>query len=83
MQLLTRLANEGLLRIYGNTNVLARARVEELKVIDELKFSGYFLINWDIIQYSNSMGFMHIGRGSGANSIISYCLVLRTSVRSN
>jgi hypothetical protein len=22
----------------------------------------------------NSMGFMHIGRGSGANSIISYCL---------
>jgi DNA polymerase-3 subunit alpha/error-prone DNA polymerase len=39
-----------------------------------LKFSGYFLINWDIIQYSNSMGFMHIGRGSGANSIISYCL---------
>jgi DNA polymerase-3 subunit alpha/error-prone DNA polymerase len=43
MQLLTRLANEGLLRIYGNTNVLARARVEkELKVIDELKFSGYF-----------------------------------------
>jgi DNA polymerase III alpha subunit len=29
-----------------------RARVEkELKVIDELKFSGYFLINWDIIQY--------------------------------
>jgi DNA polymerase-3 subunit alpha/error-prone DNA polymerase len=73
MQLLTRLANEGLLRIYGNTNVLARARVEkELKVIDELKFSGYFLINWDIIQYS--MGFMHIGRGSGANSIISYCL---------
>jgi DNA polymerase III alpha subunit len=44
---------------------------KELKVIDELKFSGYFLINWDIIQYSNSMGFMHIGRGSGANSIIS------------
>jgi DNA polymerase-3 subunit alpha/error-prone DNA polymerase len=40
MQLLTRLANEGL--IYNN-NVLARARVEkELKVIDELKFSGYF-----------------------------------------
>jgi DNA polymerase-3 subunit alpha/error-prone DNA polymerase len=57
----------------ANTNVLARARVEkELKVIDELKFSGYFLINWDII-HSNSMGFMHIGRGSGANSIIS-CL---------
>jgi DNA polymerase-3 subunit alpha/error-prone DNA polymerase len=63
------LQNEGLLNIW-QYNVLARARVEkELKVIDELKFSGYFLINWDIIQYSN-MGFMHIGRGSGANSIV-------------
>jgi hypothetical protein len=31
MQLLTRLANEGLLRIYGNTNVLARARVERIE----------------------------------------------------
>jgi DNA polymerase III alpha subunit len=72
--IIIRLANEGLLRIYGNTNVLARARVEkELKVIDELKFSGYFLINWDIIQYSNSMGFMHIGRGSGAsNKLLSW-----------
>jgi DNA polymerase-3 subunit alpha/error-prone DNA polymerase len=29
MQLLTRLNKEGLLRIYGNTNVLARARVEK------------------------------------------------------
>jgi DNA polymerase-3 subunit alpha/error-prone DNA polymerase len=68
----------------ANTNVLARARVEkELKVIDELKFSGYFLINWDIIQYSNSMGFMHIGRGSGANSIISYCLGITNICPSN
>jgi hypothetical protein len=31
MQLLT-LANEGLIRIYGNTNVLARARVEKRKL---------------------------------------------------
>src|SRR5690606_2266417 len=46
----------------------------ELKVIDDLSFCGYFLITWDIVQYSNSMGFMHVGRGSGANSIVSYCL---------
>ena len=75
IQLLTSLANQGLIKKYGNNNPLARARVEkELKVIHELKFSGYFLITWDIIRYSNSMGFMHIGRGSGANSIVSYCL---------
>lgn len=75
IQLLTHLAHEGLAKVYGNDNLPARARMEkELKVISELKFSGYFLINWDIIRYSNSMGFMHIGRGSGANSIVSYCL---------
>ncbi|MNF40219.1 DNA polymerase III subunit alpha [compost metagenome] len=75
MQLLTRLAQEGLVRKYGNNNPQAKARIEkELKVIDQLDFSGYFLITWDIIQYSNSQGFLHIGRGSGANSIVSYCL---------
>ncbi|MNX68794.1 DNA polymerase III subunit alpha [compost metagenome] len=75
MRLLTRLAQEGLARKYGNNNPQAKARIEkELKVIDQLDFSGYFLITWDIIQYSNSQGFLHIGRGSGANSIVSYCL---------
>lgn len=73
--LLTTLAHEGLLWRYGENNGPAKARVEkELRVIDELQFSGYFLITWDIIRYSTSRGFMHIGRGSGANSIIAYCL---------
>jgi DNA-directed DNA polymerase III PolC len=75
MQLLTKLAYEGLFKKYGSDNPQALARVEkELKVIDQLEFSGYFLITWDIIQYSMSQGFLHIGRGSGANSIVSYCL---------
>jgi DNA-directed DNA polymerase III PolC len=75
MQLLTNLAHEGLSRKYGDHNPQAKARIEkELKVIDQLEFSGYFLITWDIIQYSISQGFLHVGRGSGANSIISYCL---------
>lgn len=74
-KLLTSLALQGLVRRYGSNNEAARLRVEkELKVIDELGFSGYFLITWDIVRYSNSMGFLHIGRGSGANSIIAYCL---------
>jgi DNA-directed DNA polymerase III PolC len=75
LALLTTLAYQGLLWRYGKEDILAKARVEkELKVIDQLQFSGYFLITWDIIRYSNSRGFMHIGRGSGANSIIAYCL---------
>ncbi|HEY0045393.1 MAG TPA: DNA polymerase III subunit alpha [Flavobacterium sp.] len=75
MKLLTELAYKGLPWRYGENNEAAIARTEkELKVIDDLGFSGYFLITWDIVNYSNSQGFMHIGRGSGANSIIAYCL---------
>ncbi len=75
LKLLTRLAYVGMEKRYGNCNEEAKKRVQkELKVIDELNFSGYFLMTWDIIRYSNSMGFMHVGRGSGANSIVSYCL---------
>ena len=73
--LLTRLAKIGLKWRYGTNNQEAIARMEkELKVIDQLEFSGYFLINFDIVRYSSSQGFLHIGRGSGANSIIAYCL---------
>ncbi|MGL6126568.1 DNA polymerase III subunit alpha, partial [Chryseobacterium artocarpi] len=75
VKLLKRLAYSGLEKRYGNDHEVARKRVEkELKVIDELNFCSYFLITWDIIRYSNSMGFIHVGRGSGANSIVSYCL---------
>lgn len=74
MRLLSSLAYHGLKTKYG-ADPQAKARVEkELKIIEELGFSAYFLITWDIIRYSNSLGFMHIGRGSGANSIVSYCL---------
>ena len=73
--LLATLAEQGLSWRYGIENTEAKARMmKELKVIDELEFSGYFLITWDIIRYSNSKGFLHIGRGSGANSIVAYCL---------
>ncbi|WP_121967057.1 DNA polymerase III subunit alpha [Myroides sp. N17-2] len=73
--LLTTLAKQGMEQIYGDDNLQAKERLaKELKVINDLNFAGYFLITWDIIKYSNSQGFMHIGRGSGANSIVGYCL---------
>lgn len=75
MKLLTGLAYAGVKKRYPENDKAALQRVEkELKVIDALGFSGYFLMTWDIVRYSNSLGFMHIGRGSGANSIIAYCL---------
>jgi DNA polymerase-3 subunit alpha len=74
-KLLSQLAYEGLSHRYPDNNRQAIERAEkELTVIHQLNFCGYFLITWDIIQYSKRMGFMHVGRGSGANSIIAYCL---------
>ena len=74
-ELLRKLSYEGLTKRYGENNLAAQKRIEkELAVIDNLKFAAYFLITWDIIQFSCRKGFLHIGRGSGANSIVSYCL---------
>ena len=76
-ELLTSLAYSGLEKRYGLDHDKAKARVErELDVIDKLNFSAYFLITWDIVQESLRRGFMHVGRGSGANSIVSYCLCI-------
>ena len=73
--LLSKLAMDGLAYRYGHNNKEATRRVmHELDIIDKLGFSSYFLITWDIIRYSMSCGFYHVGRGSGANSIVAYCL---------
>jgi DNA polymerase-3 subunit alpha len=73
--LLESLAYKGLEVRYGKNHPKAKARTEkELGIIDKLGFTGHFLIAWDIIRYSKSRGFYHVGRGSGANSIVSYCL---------
>ncbi len=47
---------------------------KELRIIDEMGFTAYFLITWDMIRYAQSRGFYHVGRGSGANSLVAYCL---------
>lgn len=73
--LLEKLAWEGCRQRYGHDHGEARRRVEnELDVIDRLGFSAYFLITWDFIRYGQSRGFFHVGRGSGANSIVAFCM---------
>jgi DNA-directed DNA polymerase III PolC len=74
-QLLIKLAREGCRRRFGERNPKAYARMEsELKVIRQLGFAPYFLITWDIIRYAQTAGYHHVGRGSGANSLVAYCL---------
>ncbi len=73
--LLEKLAQDGFRRRYGPQNAEAKVRLaKELRIIDEMGFNAYFLINWDIIRYAQSRGFYYVGRGSGANSIVAYCL---------
>lgn len=73
--LLEKLAYDGLIYRYGNKaqRYIDRLR-HELEIIDKLQFSAYFLIAWDIVRYAESMGFYYVGRGSGANSLVAYCL---------
>ncbi len=74
-QLLGKLAWDGMIYRYGSQNSEAKKRVKhELEIIDKLGFSSYFLITWDIVRYSMARGFYHVGRGSGANSVVAYCL---------
>lgn len=48
---------------------------KELDVIVGKNFSGYFLIVWDFINYSRTVGIpVGPGRGSGAGSLVAYCL---------
>ena len=73
--LLEKLAWDGMIYRYGKQNTEAKRRVKhELEIIDKLGFSAYFLITWDIVRYSMARGFYHVGRGSGANSVVAYCL---------
>ncbi len=73
--LLEKLARAGLYRRYGRKNKIASDRLEkELKVIFDLGFTAYFLINHDFVRFANEQGYYHVGRGSGANSIVAFCL---------
>ncbi|PSL47484.1 DNA polymerase III alpha subunit [Chitinophaga niastensis] len=74
-QKLRQLALAGMQYRYGDDNTTALSRIEkELAVVAQLNFEAYFLITWDIIRYAQERGFFYVGRGSGANSIIAYCL---------
>ncbi len=76
MALLTKLSMEGCQRRYKPAqHRKAQERLKkELKVIEELDFGAYFLITWDVVKYARQAGFFHVGRGSGANSMVAYVI---------
>lgn len=47
----------------------------EIKMIQQMKFSGYFLIVWDFIRYAKENGIpVGPGRGSAAGSLVGYAM---------
>lgn len=74
-QLLRQLAYQGMEYRYGKDHAEASRRIEkELDIIAQQEFEAYFLITWDIVRYAQERQFFYVGRGSGANSIVAYCL---------
>ncbi|MGB3776695.1 MAG: DNA polymerase III subunit alpha, partial [Leeuwenhoekiella sp.] len=72
---LYQLCRDGLPRRYKViTQDIENRLVKELKLIQHKNFVSFFLINWKIIQYAQNKGYYHVGRGSGANSIVAYLL---------
>lgn len=73
---LRELIEEGVKKRYPVETKEIRDRIEyEYGLICKMGFVEYFLIVWDFVHYSQSVGlFMGPGRGSGAGSIVAYLI---------
>jgi len=72
---LSEISNAGLQKRYDNITTKIQNRLEEeLNVIKDMHLADYFLVVWDIVKEAKRRGMMTIGRGSAANSLVSYCL---------
>ncbi|HSH66555.1 MAG TPA: PHP domain-containing protein, partial [Bacteroidia bacterium] len=66
---------EGLKYRYKTPDRSIYERLEkELDAIFKMRFTSYFLINWDMLNYARHKHYFYVGRGSGANSLAAYCL---------
>ncbi|HEX8454723.1 MAG TPA: error-prone DNA polymerase [Longimicrobium sp.] len=66
---------EGAIERWGGIDEKQQRQIEhELRVIEKLGFSGFFLIMWDAVRFARRRGILCQGRGSAANSAVAYCL---------
>ncbi len=62
-------------RLKHNLTEYEQRLARELSIIQQMKFSGYFLIVWDFIRYARERDIpVGPGRGSAAGSLVSYAL---------
>ena len=72
---LKELCYQGLREKYGELSEEIRKRLDyELDIISKTRYSGYFLIVWDYVQYAHKQGYPLSARGSAASSLVLYAL---------
>ena len=74
---LRHLTMEGAKARWGSalTDTVVERLMYELKVIDDMGFSSYFLIVWDLIKHARDSNIrVGPGRGSAAGCAVAYCL---------
>jgi DNA polymerase-3 subunit alpha len=66
---------DGYRKRYGDDEKVWNERIEkELTIIARKQFTSYYLTIYDLITFAKQKGFEFVGRGSGANSTVAYCL---------
>jgi DNA-directed DNA polymerase III PolC len=70
------LSYEGIGYRYGDavTDQIFDRIAMELDLIEKQNYIPFFLVNHEIVRYARHKGYYHVGRGSGANSIVAYLL---------
>jgi DNA polymerase-3 subunit alpha len=73
LEVLRGLANQG--RLKRSITEYEQRLTRELAIIQQMQFSGYFLIVWDFIRYAKEHDIpVGPGRGSAAGSLVSYSM---------
>jgi DNA-directed DNA polymerase III PolC len=67
-------AKKGLEERYDANGAIMERFERELQIIKQKNFCSYYLITHDIIKFAKRSNFDFVGRGSGANSLVAYCL---------
>ncbi len=69
-------AYEGARARWGDTLTAPQVKQidHELALIARVGFAGFFLVMWDAVRFAQSNGILCQGRGSAANSAVTYCL---------
>jgi len=75
LEYLSELCWQGFRKRYPQASPEAEDRLRyELEVIHQTNFADYFLVVWDIIDFTRKSGIMYGVRGSAAGSVALYCL---------